>query len=60
MSLLRGQLSGTRHRAISGSLGRLRRWRRLAGFVGFPLTGLTFSFSEDGEAEEEEEDETAW
>lgn len=59
MPLLGGQLSGAWHGAISGSLGRLRWWRRLTGFVRLLLPWLAFGFSEDGDEEEEDED-TTW
>lgn len=59
MALLGAQLSRAGHRAVSGSLGRLGRRRRLSGFVGFGLTRLSLRLTEDGEAEKEEEDETA-
>lgn len=49
MPLLGGQLSGAWHGAISGSLGRLRWWRRLTGFVRLLLPWLAFGFSEDGD-----------
>lgn len=55
MTLLGGELSGAQHRAVS--LGRLRRWGGLAGFVRFPLTWLLLRLAEPREAEEEQEED---